>query len=98
MPKEHAAEAARNAHAEIAPLTNVHDALQRAKLADRDKVRLVNATIKLDPLKKEAAESLCDKGGTSLSAFLRECVDGLLFDYMGAKSFRQLQGASSTPK
>lgn len=95
MPKSKPDSAAAT-RADIAPLTNVHDAIQRAVLSDRNKTRLVNATVKIDPLKKQAAEGLLAKQGTSLSSFVRECVDGLLLDYMGPKAFRDLEGATPT--
>lgn len=81
---------------DIAPLTNVHEALERARLSDSNKTRLVNATVKIDPLKKQVAEDLLKRQNTSLSSFVRECVDGLLHDYMGPKAFRDLEGATQT--
>lgn len=72
------------------PLTNVHDALQRAVLTDRDKVNLIPATFKINPLKKELAEQICAKSGTTLSSFLRECVEGLVGDYVGPKAAAKL--------
>lgn len=67
----------------VPQLTNVHEAMQNAVTKDRDKVILINANFKVHPIKKEIAEQICEKHGTSLSAFLRECVEGLVKDYTG---------------
>lgn len=67
-------------------LTNVHDALARSQETDRNKVPLVNANFKCHPIKKEVAERICVKNGTTLSGFLRECVEGLVKDYVGDKA------------
>lgn len=65
-------------------LTNIHEALQRAQISE--KVALVNGTYKIHPTKKEIAEQICAKHGTTLSAFVRECVEGLVSDYCGEKT------------
>lgn len=72
-------------------LTNVHDALSRAQEKAKNKVALVNANFKINPLNKEIAEQICVKNGTTMSEFLRECVDGLIEDYMGQKTFSELE-------
>lgn len=72
-------------------LTNVHDALNKAVDSERDRVAFVNANFKLHPIKKEVAEQICNKHGTTLSAFLRECVDGLVKDYVGEEATKSLE-------
>lgn len=72
-------------------LTNVHDALNKAVESERDRVAFVNANFKIHPIKKEVAEQLCNKHGTTLSAFLRECVDGLVKDYVGEEATKSLE-------
>lgn len=66
-------------------VSNVHHALSRAVDSEKNRVALVNANFKVDPLRKESAEGLCEKNGTTLSAYLRECVNILLLDYLGPK-------------
>lgn len=75
---------------QLYPLTNVHDALRRAVIADSKKVALTNANFKMHPLRKEVAEEICQKNGTTLSAFLRECTDGLIMDYAGPDVAKKL--------
>lgn len=72
-------------------LTNVHDALNKAVESERDRVTFVNANFKIHPIKKEVAEQICNKHGTTLSAFLRECVDGLVKDYVGEEATKSLE-------
>lgn len=72
-------------------LTNVHDAMNRAQVSERDRVALVNANFKIHPIKKEVAEQICAKNGTTLSAFLRECVEGLISDYIGEKAAAEIE-------
>lgn len=75
----------------MSELTSVHEALNRAQLSEKDKVALVNGTFKIHPIKKEMAEQICEKHGTTLSAFLRECVEGLVKDYIGDKATKQIE-------
>lgn len=79
---------------ESQPLTNVHDALHRAVLSERDRVNLVPATFKINPLKKTIAEQICEKSGTTLSSFLRECCEGLVLDYAGPKAAAKLNSGT----
>lgn len=76
---------------EIKPLTNIHDAMSRAIESEKERVPLVNANFKINPLKKEIAEQICEKNATTLSAFLRECAEGLIQDYMGEKASGTLE-------
>lgn len=71
-------------------VSTVHNAMNRAALAERNRVPLVNANFKLNPLHKESAEGVCEKNGTTLSAYLRECVSVLLLDYYGPKKAAEL--------
>lgn len=71
-------------------VSNVHQALSRAVDSERNRVALVNANFKVDPLRKETAEGICAKHGTTLSAFLRECCDVLLLDFLGPKEAAKL--------
>lgn len=76
--------------AQTMPVTSVHDALQRAVLSESNRVAMVNANFKVDPGRKSVAETICEKNGTTLSAYLRECTDGLIIDYAGPKVARDL--------
>lgn len=71
-------------------LTNVHQALSNAVLKEKDRVALINANFKIHPLQKEMAEQICAQHGTTLSAFLRECISGLILDFMGEKAAKKL--------
>lgn len=71
-------------------LTNVHDALRRAQRAEQDNSPMVNANFKMDARKKEHCEQICAKNGTTFSAFMRQCADGLLADYIGPKEFKRI--------
>lgn len=67
-------------------LTNIHTALNKAQDSNNQRVALINANFKINPFKKEMAEQICRQNATTLSAFLRECVDGLIRDYAGEKA------------
>lgn len=71
-------------------VSTVHDALSRAVESEKNRVALVNANFKVNPLHKESAEGVCEKNGTTLSAYLRECVSVLLLDYYGPKKAAEL--------
>lgn len=62
-------------------LTSVHEALQNAVFETSTKVEMVNCTFKLPPHVKDLAEQICERNGTNMSVFLRECVKGLVKDY-----------------
>ncbi len=76
--------------AQTMPVTSVHDALQRAVLSESNRVAMVNVNFKVDPGRKSIAEGICEKNGTTLSAYFRECIDGLILDYAGPKVSREL--------
>lgn len=66
--------------------TNVHDALQKAVMRERERKSSSASEVvgvKVQAHKKQLAKAICEQHGTTLSAFLRECVDGLLTDYSG---------------
>lgn len=77
---------------EVLPVTNVHQALTEAAIKEKNRVTLVNANFKIDPIKKTLAEQICEKHGATLSSFMRECVEGLVKDYMGPKASKKLSG------
>lgn len=62
------------------PTTDVHDALERATIADASS-KSAPATVKMDPKAKELGDQICKQHGTSLPAFMRECVYALVLDY-----------------
>lgn len=72
-------------------LSSVHDALADAQMAERDRVNLVNLNVKVHPLKKSAAESICEAHGVTVSAYVRACVDRLVLDYGGPKLAAKLE-------
>lgn len=74
----------------VPPTTDVHAALSKAAAKERDNITFVNTNFKCHPLKKQAAEQICEQNGATLSGFLRECIDGLIVDYMGAKALSKL--------
>jgi hypothetical protein len=85
--------ASAQAPAIIPPLTNVHDALQRALVHDRDKVTMAPVNFKSHPIMKAAAEEICARAGTTLSGFLRECINGLVRDFHGEKTAAKLENS-----
>lgn len=64
----------------------VHDALTIAQAVDLARVpqSLIPTTVRLHPDAKEAAEGICARHMTTLSSYLRECVNVLVRDYAGA--------------
>lgn len=71
-------------------VTNVHEALSRAVESEKNRVALINANFKINPIKKEIADGICETNGTTLSAFLRECVEGLIKDFVGPKAYAKI--------
>ena len=61
------------------PLTTVHEALDNAVFAAVGPGEPV--AFRLDPELKRRAMQICEMSGTSLSEFLRQCVQGLVSDY-----------------
>lgn len=73
------------------PVHTVHDAMLKAVLAAKEKAKLETATFKVHPAKKELCELICAKNGTTLSEFLRECVNAICEDYVGPKAANKLE-------
>lgn len=67
-------------HTDHKPLTSVHEALQNAVFAQKHPSGEVIA-LRIQPDLKKEAMNLCERHGTTLSEFLRQCVIGLLSDY-----------------
>lgn len=80
----------------VLSLDNVHDALVRAQTASMNNVASRNANFKMNPIKKELAMEICKSMGTDLSEFLRQCVDGLIADYVGPKKFQELSAKAAS--
>lgn len=40
-----------------------------------------NFSVRLPRVDKESAQAICERHGTDLGTYLRECVSGLLRDY-----------------
>ncbi len=79
----------------VPEITDIHQALQRAALSEGDRVPLENANFKCNPVKKEIAIQICEKNGTTFSAYMRECVNALVADYMGPVATAELDGAKA---
>lgn len=63
-------------------LTNVHQALQAASLATKEEnAPSKNFSTRLPIEAKEVAQEICERHGTTLGEFLRQCVLGLVRDY-----------------
>jgi hypothetical protein len=65
-------------------LSTVHTALSRAQEKSKQQT-LVTSSYKVDPEKKELAEMICLKNGTTLSEFVRQAIECLVEDYTGKK-------------
>lgn len=65
---------------ETKPLTSVHEALNNASFASHHGPGEVTA-LRLRPDLKREAQSICERHGTTLSEFLRQCAVGLVSDY-----------------
>ena len=63
---------------ELATVIAVDDAIQRAVISESDRVVFSNANFKVHPVKKDAAEKILRRRGTTLSAFYRACTDQLI--------------------
>lgn len=64
-------------------LTSVHQALQAAAQEDRkNQAPLVPVSLKAHSDTKEVCEKICKSNGTTLSSFLRKCMEGLAQDYV----------------
>lgn len=63
-------------------LSTVHHALTRAQEKSKNQ-NLVTASYKVSQNKKELAEIICEKHGTTLSEFVRQAIECLVKDYTG---------------
>jgi hypothetical protein len=65
-------------------VTNVHQALQQASIETQKPdgpAPMRTGTYRIEAETKLKAEAICRRHGTSLSAYLRACCDGLVRDY-----------------
>lgn len=62
-------------------LTNVHEALQEAATDVSKPKPMITGTFRIEQDSKALAEQICERHGTTLSAFLRKCCHGLVRDY-----------------
>ena len=62
------------------PLTSVHEALSRASQASKP-LPGKPVSFRLEDDIKNEAMAICDRHGTTLSEFLRQCALGLVGDY-----------------
>ena len=63
-------------------LIDVHDAVQAAidDLNESDKSVIIS--VRMHPKIRDAAEDVLRTNGVTMSAFLRKCCEGLLYDYV----------------
>ncbi len=63
-------------------LSNVHDALSKAVIESKKPPKLDKTfTFRTDLEQMIIAEGICDANGTTVSMFLRKCIDCLVEDY-----------------
>lgn len=62
------------------PLTSVHEALHKAALASKP-LPGKPVSFRLEDELKNVAMEICERHGTTLSEFLRQCAIGLVHDY-----------------
>lgn len=70
-------------------LTNVHEALHRAIYESTHESQLKNCTFKVLPSRKQLAEQICARHGTTLSTYLRQCVNSLIVDYVAPRDLAE---------
>lgn len=75
-----------------APLLDICAALEKAVFSEKNRVHMMNANFKCNPSKADYVEQICRARGTTRSAFLRECLDGLIVAFSGPKALRALEG------
>lgn len=63
------------------PMTTVHQALAEASAASQAQVSMKNFSVRLPEALKEACQVICERHGTDLGSYLRECARGLVRDY-----------------
>lgn len=62
-------------------LTNVHEALARSATQGPIKESMQNRTFREHDAVIEEVRIICDRHGTTMGAFIRECLRGLIKDY-----------------
>lgn len=60
------------------PLKNLHEVVGDSRFEDEAKEP---CSFRLEPHRKEIADEICEKNGTTLSKFLRGCVSQLITEY-----------------
>lgn len=65
---------------ETKPLTSVHEALNNAVFADAPK-KIKMLSFRLEDELADEIFDICERHGTTLSEFLRQCCMGLANDY-----------------
>lgn len=64
-------------------MRTVHDAIQSAQDEQFQPAQPMEpCTFKVRPETREMAEQICERHGVSMSAFVRNCVEGLVRDYV----------------
>lgn len=64
-------------------LTTVHDAINAAATSASSSERMVPVSVRIPEETKAACQEICERNGTTLSEFLRQCCAGLERDYRG---------------
>jgi hypothetical protein len=65
------------------PLTNVHEALAAAATEAKEQAADAIIGSKVTPHVKAKLEAICERHGTTVSAYLRQCAVALVADYDG---------------
>lgn len=62
-------------------LLNVHEVLSDAVQATKEQQPMITYSMKIDEELRDAAADICERNGTSLSEFLRQCALTLVSEY-----------------
>lgn len=63
-------------------LSNLHEIMQDAALeTEKDSKAMVPVTLKIYEDEKDIAKNICEMNGTTISAFLRNCLKQLIKEY-----------------
>lgn len=63
------------------PHTTVQEALNEASQASKATESMKNFSVRLPGALKESCQVICERHGTDLGSYLRECARGLVRDY-----------------
>lgn len=63
------------------PGTDVHECLQSAAASQPSKKAMLNFSTRMPEETRDAAKFICERNGTDLSSYLRECTYALVRDY-----------------